>query len=161
MTDDIEVKNTGLQVNKDLSYDEWQEYMQQVLQRYRDARDYVDRVSMWMIGDLYCWGEDHFGEEDAAQAADQYSAETIRVAKWVARNIPPDERSAQLPFGHHQVVAKLPSDQRLEVLTEAETEGWSVNDLKKHLKGSDEKPEPQGICPACDHTGPLKEFKEK
>lgn len=160
MTDDIEVKSTGLQVKKDLSFDEWQGWMEQVIQKYHETRAYVDRTCMWMIGDLYNWGEDRFGE-DAAQVADQYSAETIRVAKWVARNIPEEERSHQLSFGHHQVVAKLPAEARTEALVEAEQEGWSVNDLKKHLKPNTSVKEPQGICPACEHQAPLKEFKEK
>lgn len=133
---DIEASNTGLTVVNDLSYEDWSEYMRQILERRQEALDHVERISMWMIGDLYAYGEDKFGEDEAAQVANEYSAETIRNARWVARNIPPEEREPSLSFGHHQVVAKLESDKRREALDYARSNELTRYELKKHLRKS-------------------------
>jgi hypothetical protein len=103
------------------------------------------------IGDWLNYGEAQYGEL-AAQAIDarDWSPETVRVYRWVAAKVPPQNRMMEqgLSFQHHQAVAKLtPAKQkkwlqRAAAAPEDDAEAWTVNQLKAAIKGGDTEDPP-------------------
>ncbi len=57
-----------------------------------------------------------------------YENGMLRTAKWVAGAYELSLRSDNLSFGHHQIVAALPVDERTAILAEAEP--WHLNHQK-------------------------------
>jgi len=85
------------------------------------------------LGDLMLRGEEAFGEDAYAKAAEASSrdAETLRHYAWVAKRVPEFVRNPALSFNHHRQVATLGSEgEQMLWLARAEAEGLSVIGLK-------------------------------
>ena len=101
----------------------------------------VEKSLQWAVGDFANWVEAQYGEE-AAQVLDQehFSESSLRVYQWVAAKVPPENRRADLWFGHHQEVASLMPDQQQGWLQKAvdgdDGAAWSVGRLRKEIKAS-------------------------
>ena len=92
-----------------------------------------ERAAMWWLGDWFAYGERTFGD-DCYQAVPEYANNTVRIAEWVARSIPPEERRADLPFSFHQVVAALDPAIRIAILASAAEERWTRTELRAAVR---------------------------
>jgi hypothetical protein len=125
---------TGLQVAGSPSFDQW----------YRAVVEAkaLGACVLWVLGDLLTFGEQRYGEQysQALEAAD-FADETLRVAAWVAKAFPPEKRVAPVPFSFYRTVAALPQPKALELLEQADSEGWTRQVLALEVKKIKE-PEP-------------------
>jgi len=98
-------------------------------------RVYNENVRFW-LGDWINCGETRFGEKySQALETEMYSIGTLRNCSYVCRNVPIHNRINSLSFDHHAAVAKLNEDQQVSWLKEAETNGWTVRQLRRALDG--------------------------
>lgn len=133
----IEVTPTGLILAKDLTFEEWDA----IGSRFGLAL----QSAAWCIGDWMVYGERKWSKQllldgsdfdpntpnripshvfDMAVSATNLDRQTISKYAEVCRKIPINERKAKLSFGHHRVLAPLPTPQRLEwmaILTDSES----------------------------------------
>jgi hypothetical protein len=101
----------------------------------------------FLVGDLIRYGEARFGEM-AAQIIDarSWQPETVRVYKWLAENVPMENRMLDrgLSVKHHQIVGKLPEQEQRKWLRLALNDGgepWTTARLGQAIKnGSDMTP---------------------
>ena len=128
---------TSLSLPADLQYEEW-----------RDAGLMYARLGkavQWWLGDWLCYGEARFGELYAQAASEtNYSEESLRGFQWVSSRVPPSVRRLTLPWSAHQAVAG--TDNPGEWLDKAETNGWTVKELKHAIR----PPEPKAVCGMTD-----------
>ena len=90
----------GIQFHGDLSFEEWE----QLGVRLGDA----ERSIGFMIGDWINYAESKWGEKyNEAISCTGLEYQTLRNYAWVAKRVQLSARADNLPFRHHQVVAKL------------------------------------------------------
>lgn len=119
----IERRETGLIIADSTSFEEWAA-MGEWLQS-------AERSLMWWIGDWMRFGEHKWGEKYAqAIAATGYSNQTLRNAAWVAGAIELSRRRDKLSWSHHAEVARFDAANADAILSEAESEGWSVRETR-------------------------------
>lgn len=133
----IQATPTGLILAKDLTFEEWNA----IGSNFGTAL----QTAAWCIGDWMVYGERKWSKQllldgaefdpktpnripshvfDLAVSATGLDRQTISKYAEVCRKIPMDERKVQLSFGHHRILAPLPSPQRLEwmaLLTDSES----------------------------------------
>ena len=92
----------------------------------------IERHVHFWLGDLLAFGEQQrwvtYG--DLAESTG-YDAGTLRNLKWVASRVAPDQRRPELPYAHHQEVARLPPEQQETVLADAEAGGWTSKAVRQ------------------------------
>jgi hypothetical protein len=89
----------------------------------------------WWIGDLLQYGEGHFGEKYTQALPDlPYKQEYLYQCHYLARLFPKERRHAGLSWSHHVCVMSLSATQQDAMLYQAETEGWTVRDLRAQVK---------------------------
>src|SRR6185437_16632391 len=79
--------------------------------------------------------------------------QTLRNYAWVARQVELWRRREKLSFQHHAEVASLPPDQQDVWLDRAQTERWSRNQLRRHLRASRQNgqaPEASAVLPKLE-----------
>lgn len=133
----IQTTPTGLILSKDLTFEEWSA----IAGNFGKAL----QTAAWCIGDWMVYGERKWAKQllldgaefdpdtpnripshafDLAVTATGLDRQTISKYAEVCRKIPREERRVQLSFGHHRILAPLPSPQRLEwmaLLTDSES----------------------------------------
>jgi len=133
----IQATPTGLVLAKDLTFEEWNA----IGASFGTAL----QTAAWCIGDWMVYGERKWSKQlllegsafdpktpnripshvfDSAVQATGLDRQTISKYAEVCRKIPIAERKIQLSFGHHRILAPLPSPQRLEwmaLLTDSES----------------------------------------
>lgn len=133
----IEATPTGLILAKDLTFEEWN--------AIGSSFGTALQTAAWCIGDWMVYGERKWSKQlllngaafdpatpnripshvfDMAVTATGLDRQTISKYAEVCRKIPMDERRINLSFGHHRLLAPLPSPQRLEwmaLLTDSES----------------------------------------
>ena len=133
----IEATPTGLILAKDLTFEEWN--------AIGSSFGIALQTAAWCIGDWMVYGERRWAKQlllegaafdpktpnripshvfDRAVEATGLDRQTISKYAEVCRKIPMAERRIQLSFGHHRILAPLPSPQRLEwmaLLTDSES----------------------------------------
>lgn len=118
---------TGLLLSKDLTFEEWGAIGSSFGTALQSAA--------WCIGDWMVYGERKWGKQlllngdafdpkkpdripsevfDRAVASTGLDRQTLSQYASVCRKIPMEERRERLSFGHHRVLAPLPTPQRLE-----------------------------------------------
>ncbi len=125
----ILVTRVGLQIPKDLSYEDWEKAGGKL------AR--IASTSAWCLGDWIVHGQDRFA--DRYQYAVQKAGldyQTLRNYVWVSRKIPQDHRHHQLSFQHHAEVASLDAAERDYWLRQAEASHWSRNELRMKIRAA-------------------------
>ena len=127
------LEETHLSFLSGLTFDTWAGAVQEL------AR--LTRCSAWWLGDALVVGEAKFGE-DASQIESELGHDYQYLAdlKWVAKRIPPEDRSPSLSWSHHRELAKFEPAQREQWLTKAESEGWTRTQLRHELRD-------QGLLP--------------
>jgi hypothetical protein len=106
------------------SYDEWA--------AIGPALGRASRSLAWAIGDWLNYGEWRWGEM-YAQAADDtgLSVGRLRNLKWLASQVPYENRIPGLSLSHHEAVAPLPSDEQRKLLQAAVAFSVTRDDMRK------------------------------
>jgi hypothetical protein len=122
----IQATPTGLILAKDLTFEEWG--------AIGSSFGTALQTAAWCIGDWMVYGERKWGKQlllegdafdskanripseifDDAIAATSLDRQTLSQYASVCRKIPMAERRVHLSFGHHRILAPLPTPQRLE-----------------------------------------------
>lgn len=123
----------GLLLNGKPTYEEWE--------RFGEMLRLFENGVQWMIGDWLNIGELEF-HELASQVIDheKWAPETVRVYRWVAKEVPQENRRAELTFSHHQEVAGMGKDRQREWLDKAvkgdDGVPWSTGRFKHEVKAA-------------------------
>lgn len=153
----IEASPVGLRLAKDLTFEEWSA----LAASFGSAM----QTAAWGIGDWMVYGERKWGRQlllageafnpkkpdripshvfDLAVESTGLDRQTLSKYAEVCRKIPIEERSIRLSFGHHRILAPLPSPKRLEWmhhLTDSESVKLpSVKRLALSVRSSKEHP---------------------
>jgi len=88
----------------------------------------------WVIGDWLATAEKRWGDM-VAEASELTGLQPGRLAdlKWVAKSIPFSCRKEELSFSHHHEVAKFDAEEQALWLCAAETNAWSVRELREAI----------------------------
>ena len=137
----VRLTEQGLHLPEGLSFDEWEEVGQALFwmkERLTEAQETI----AWAIGDYLQYGEFTYGEK-FAQAVEIFGKSESRLLnlQWVAKHIPPERRRHTLSFRHHEEVAGLEPQDQDELLSRAEQEGLTSQDMREErrkLKGGEE-----------------------
>ena len=141
----IQATPTGLVLAKDLTFEEWN--------AIGSSFGTALQTAAWCIGDWMVYGERKWGKQlllegaefdaksnripselfDNAIAATSLDRQTLSQYASVCRKIPMAERRVHLSFGHHRILAPLPTPQRLEwmALLDSESKMKSVPTVKR------------------------------
>lgn len=116
---------TGLFINGEVSFEEWQSYGERLA--------FVEGAIQWVIGDWLNYGERKWGEMyPGSENETQY--DTWRDYKSVAKRVELSTRVDNLSWAHHRLVAPLPAKEQTEWLGVAVENGWSTRDLERELR---------------------------
>jgi hypothetical protein len=142
----IQATPTGLVLAKDLTFEEWG--------AIGSSFGTALQTAAWCIGDWMVYGERKWSEQllmdgsdfdpvapnripsqvfDAAIKSTNLDRQTLSQYASVCRKIPMEERRINLSFGHHRLLAPLPSPQRLEWLSILDSESKSGVPTVKRL----------------------------
>ena len=95
---------------------------------------WTQRASPWWIGDLLIAGDARFGEAFSQACEGIISADLLQRYESIARRVPLKNRRPNLSWSAHAMVARLTSDQQREMLELAEKQGWTSEQLRKHVQ---------------------------
>jgi len=96
----------------------------------------VESAIQWVIGDWLNYGERAYGEEYSQALALWPEREygTLRDYKWVAARFELSERSDNLSWVHHRIVAALEPPERDRLLGEAVENDWHTRELRQAVR---------------------------
>lgn len=140
-----EFKETYLDLNNGLSYEQW-ENIGQLINR-------ISKSIMWWLGDWLNYGEANYGEK-YTQAVDATgrSYQTLANAGYVAKYVETSRRRESLSWSHHAEVASLKPDEQSDWLDRAEIEGMTSKELRENIKGNGRPENEKSMmltCPYC------------
>ena len=96
----------------------------------------VENGSRFWQGDLFLWLERHYPDELHQElTAEEFNL--LRPYIWVSERCPPEIRHAS--WSHCRAVGAVPEAEREGWLIRADSECWTVRELKAALKGEDPK----------------------
>ncbi len=151
----IQATPTGLVLAKDLTFQEWS--------AIGGSFGTALQTAAWCIGDWMVYGERKWGKQlildgaefdpksgripsevfDLAIASTCLDRQTLSQYASVCRKIPMEERRINLSFGHHRLLAPLPSAQRLEWMQLLDSESKKLPSVKRlglSIRIAEEKP---------------------
>lgn len=140
----FELTPTGLQPVREVDFDGWQQYGQQL----RQVEERVETAFAWAWGDWLIWGEEHYPDV-YAQALNVTSKayQTLANYKWLARYATQSMRELALSQRHYKCTGYIRDETiRLELLTEAKTQNWTAAELERRAR--QRVPSKRGILPA-------------
>lgn len=132
----------GIELNDGLEFQEWERLMNSLLS--------IDEGQYWWIGDVFAFGEDHFGEEafQAFRAMPlKYNEKTVANRAYVSRHVARKIRRADLSWSHHREVSALAEKDQARLLKQAADETLACRDLKPLVQALLPKPEDPGAAP--------------
>lgn len=96
----------------------------------------LEQGIQFAVGDALRYGEERYGEQasQAFDASDGWSEQTLKVYRWTAEKVPPENRRDDVTFAHHMAVAACGSRTQRSYLKKAAEGGWSVARLKSALR---------------------------
>ncbi|MBB5855699.1 LmbU family transcriptional regulator [Amycolatopsis umgeniensis] len=137
---EVLISPTGLMLPRDLSYDSWAQTGVKV------AR--IANSSAWCLGDWLVCGQQRYPDRyQQAVALVGLEYQTLRNYAWVARRVGAAVRRAAVSFQHHSEVASLPAEAQDQWLRRAEQGKWSRNQLRAHLRQSNQDGTAQQVKP--------------
>lgn len=152
----IQATPTGLVLAKDMTFEEWGAIGSSFGTALQSAA--------WCIGDWMVYGERKWGKQllmdgaafdpakpnripsevfDRAVVSTGLDRQTISVYAHVCRKIPMEDRRINLSFGHHRILAPLPTPERLAWLSLIDSESISkptVKRLAMSVRIADDRP---------------------
>lgn len=122
---DLAGSHTTLELPDGLHFNEWQRIGEQ-LEAHQTA-------SQWWIADWAAYGERCY-RRDYGEALERiYARGTLWNLASVSRRVEPSRRREDLSFSHHVEVAPLEADWQTVWLDDAQTHGWSRDELRGRL----------------------------
>ena len=121
------VSRVGLELPESITFEDWS--------GIGGTLKSVEGSIMWWIGDWLRFGERKWGHsyQQAAEATG-YDQGILRTAKWVAEAF--DDlscRQDKLSWTHHSEVARLPPEERSDVLQTSVDNGWSAKETRAEV----------------------------
>jgi hypothetical protein len=139
----------GLVISGDLTFDDFCTGLKQC--------QGIANGALWTLGDLLVYGESR-GEwgEMYSQALDltKKSYSTLTQAVHISKRYPRNERVVAVSWSHHREAAQITDPQeRRQLLERAGAEGWSREQVRDHVRGTDMAPTTplRNSCPKCGH----------
>jgi len=119
---------TGLIVPESFSEESWQQIGLLLFK--------LEGAIQWLIGDWLVYGVDlHYGDIGQIAAALGRDRQTLTEYAYVCRNVELLVRTNNLSYGHHKLIAPLPSPQQRKALAYATQHQLSVSAFRQWLKG--------------------------
>ena len=132
-------QRTRLSLADGISFGEWVEIGEELLTLFNR--------SSWWVADWAAYGDRRFHQTHwpalQAMRPGGYAWQTLKNIASISGRVEPSRRRDGLSFSHHGEVASLPPDLQDEFLDAAETQGWSVMELRDEVsrrKGRDKEP---------------------
>lgn len=141
---------TALSLPVTLTYPEYERVMGVLLR--------LEGAVQFAIGDALLFGEHHFAEY--TQVIPERTHKTLMNYQWVAEAVAPQLRNPALSWSHHEAIAGETASKQREWLNLAATKGWTVQELRGHVRPRKKPPEEPFKCPECGHTGNRVDFKK-
>jgi hypothetical protein len=144
----LTLTESGLVISGDLTFDDFCNGLKQC--------QGIANGALWTLGDLLVYGESR-GEwgEMYSQALDltKKSYSTLTQAVHLSKRYPRTERVAAVSWSHHREAATIADPQeRRQLLERAGAEGWSREQVRDHVRGTDtDSAPPLRTCPQCGH----------
>jgi hypothetical protein len=156
-----ELHHVSMALAPNLTFQEWLNVGHSLAQ--------LSEASQWWIGDWVNYGEGQtYGEKyDEALKLTDYAYGTLRNYASVSKAFHLSRRRDNLSFKHHAEVAPLPEAKRNKYLNMAEDNGWSVADLREHIRtneadyAKDKDPGTSGFNPLAWATQGIRWFKQR
>lgn len=125
LQESVELTPTGLSLPPGLPFPQWEAIGRTLI--------HVEQSVQWAIGDWLNYGERAYGEKYAqAVEATGYSYQSLADAAWVAAKIQSSDRSENLGWTHHRILAAIPDDSdRREIIRAAGEGGATVAELRR------------------------------
>jgi len=125
----VMVTGVGLRFPERVDFGTWEQVGQKL------AR--IANCSAWCLGDWLVYGSYKYSERyRQVLAAVELDYQTLRNYAWVARRFELARRRDRLSFQHHAEVASAPVEDQERWLEQAEADGWSRNELRRHVRSS-------------------------
>jgi len=146
--DHLTLTDVGLIINGPVTFDDFCNGLKKC--------QLVANGALWTLGDLLVYGESR-GEwgEMYSQAIDltKKSYSTLTQAVHLSKRYPHIERVAAVSWSHHREAAQITDPkERRQLLERAGAEGWSREQVRDHVRGTDTTPAaPLRTCPQCGH----------
>ncbi len=117
---------TGLHIPEGLTFEQWEGVGKRLY--------HMIEATLFAVGDWLQYGEFRYGEKYRA-ALEQFEVTygQARTLAYVAGNVPPTVRRADLSWTHHRIVAKLLPAEQAAWLERASTEQLSTRELVERL----------------------------
>ena len=118
--------DTGLSPIGTPTYEQW-------LEVGRFIKKAVHASTLW-LGDWINFGKIKYGgkyEQALQETGLDYG--TLKNAAYTARNVELSDRSDNLSYKHHELVAPLPKSQQRQLLREAERNKYSTRELQQRI----------------------------
>lgn len=136
------VTSTGLALPDDLSFDQWKQVGDCLLQ--------MEHAVQWMIGDWLRFGESRYGGKYVeAERMTGLAYGTLANIKQVADRFDFSRRRENVPWSFHAEVAALPPEQADALLDQAESEGLSRTKFRAAANRARNAPQLQPGTETC------------
>jgi hypothetical protein len=131
---------------------------------------WIDGAIDWLLADWVNYGEVTYGEmasqgiykrAEKVAAAAHMKIETVLQRARVGREVPRENRDADLTFTHHRVVSPLPPAEQRTWLQKAKEENWSTDRLRSELKTEGKGDTSCWLLVRCTSAEDLETFSEK
>ena len=131
---------------------------------------WVDDSIDWLLADWVNYGEETYGEESSqglharaskVAAAAGMQLDTILQRARVGRQVPRENRDAELTFSHHRVVAPLPVPEQREWLRRAKQESWTTDRLQGEVKAKEKADASCWLLVRCTSPEDRGQFADK
>lgn len=127
----------------------------------------------WALGDWLLFGENVYGESDAAASTEGTASERYDIAHRVTGKEPKAlvnvarvcegihrrARRADLPFWVHEPVTRLTPDQQIEWLQRCRDEGWTRETLRAEIRAANAPRQNGHSAPVVVGTVPLAPYE--
>lgn len=123
----IVVSTTGITLPPDMLYEDWE--------ALAEPLNVARRGINWALGDWLNYGENRYPERyaNAIEITDLDDTSLMNIA-WVARQVRPDVRMAEVSWSHHRCVAPIDDDdEKRQWLQMAYDNGWSTRKLQEEI----------------------------
>lgn len=182
------IEAIGLRILRPLDQSELTILGSELAQNYR-SRCYEYGTACWALGDWLVAGGKQMhinphgrgptyegSQYDFAQKVTGFSRPHLSRLYRVAVAFPYDMRRLGLAFNVHEECLRVPEELRGELLTRAEAEDWSQEDMRQHINGIEARaantraiPVQKSLnrnyihshvkCPSCSHVFTIKDHK--
>lgn len=144
----VEISRLGLRIKGDISFEQWTSVGENIGR--------IARTSLFWVGDWLNYGQDRWNggkrfermpddqreKYDHAMRTTGLELSTLQVASTVARKIAIEDRSTELTFAHHRLIARIPEeDKRRDWIRKSQDKKLSTRRLRLSINADRIVPE--------------------